>query len=480
MAEQKPVIVWFREDLRLADHPALTAAANSGAPVIPLYVLDTSPERRPFGGASLWWLDKSLRALEADLRTRGVRLVLRRGPALDVVSAVATEAGAAAVFWTQGVEAWARAQDQALSAELRAAGIAPEPRFGGFLVDPVSVRSKSGGPFRVYAAFRRAVAPAFGAEAPLPAPERLPAPPAWPASDKLDAWGLHPTEPDWSKGFSDWRPGEAGARERLDRFLREALLTYGEHRNLPHVEGTTRLSPHLRFGEISPRTVICAARAAASARPELQAAEEKLSFEVAWREFHHHLLADNPDMADRALRPAFERFPFRQAPDELRAWRRGRTGYPIVDAGLRQLWITGWMHNRVRLIAASFLVKHLLIDWREGERWFWDTLVDADPANNPASWQWVAGAGIDAAPYFRIFNPVTQGERFDPEGAYVRRWVPELARLPASAVHAPWTASPEALAAAGVELGRTYPRPMVDHAAARRRALAALATLKAT
>jgi deoxyribodipyrimidine photo-lyase len=477
MADAGPVIVWFREDLRLADHPALSAAVATGRPVLPLYVLDTTPGRRSFGAASRWWLDKSLKAHGAALARLGLRLVLRRGPAVEVVQAVAAEAGAAGAVWSRGSQAYARAQDEALTASLRARGLAAEAHPGDFLVDLLAIRSGAGAPYRMFAPFRRAVAPLFGTEGPLPAPQQVAAPPQWPASESLDSWNLHPTAPDWSTGFSDWRPGDAGARARLDRFLDEALDGYRENRELPHVEGTTRLSPHLRFGEISPRTVLWAAQATAAARPELEMAREKLSFEITWREFHHHLLAHRPDLPDKALRPAFERFPFRTAPSELEAWKRGRTGYPIVDAGLRQLWTTGWMHNRVRLIAASFLVKHLLIDWREGERWFWDTLVDADPANNPASWQWVAGAGVDAAPYFRIFNPVTQGQRFDPSGAFVRRWIPELSSVPDRFIHAPWTAPAGVLSDAGVDLGRTYPAPVVDHAFARARALDALRSL---
>jgi deoxyribodipyrimidine photo-lyase len=473
-----PVLLWFREDLRLTDHAAVAAAAERGAPVIPLYVLDETPERRPLGGASRWWLDKSLRALAASLERLGSRLILRRGPAVEAVLAVAAETGASAVLWSRSFEAFGREQDRALTTALEERGAQAHAFLTSLLHDPETLRSGTGQPYRMYAAFRKAAVPAFAGRTPLPAPKRLKAPADWPESDALDAWGLHPTRPDWSAGFADWRPGEAGAQARLDRFLAEALARYDDDRNSPSVEGTTRLSPHLRFGEISPLQVLAAAHVAATADPALQAAEEKLTFEVAWREFHHHLLAHNPDMAERALRPAFERFPFRRAPKDLTAWTSARTGYPIVDAGLRQLWTTGWMHNRVRLIAASFLVKHLLIDWREGERWFWDTLVDADPANNPASWQWVAGAGIDAAPYFRIFNPVAQGERFDPEGAYVRRWIPELAALPARFIHQPWTAPAEVLAEANVRLGETYPRPMVDHAFARTRALEALATLR--
>jgi deoxyribodipyrimidine photo-lyase len=475
---QPPVIVWFREDLRTADHPALTAAVASGAPVIPIFVLDETPERRPLGGASRWWLDKSLRAHAAALEALGARLILRRGPAVDAVLAVAAEAGATDVHWHRSQEGFGRDQDARLAAALAEIDVQPHAHLGGLLTDPGALRTKTGQPFRMYAAFRRASAAKLDDAAPLPAPARLPAPAAWPASDDLASWNLHPTKPDWSTGFTDWTPGEAGAHARLTAFLAGQLARYHEDRNSPHVEGTTRLSPHLRFGEITEGQVLHAARLAAEADPGFAAAREKLTSEVAWREFHYHLLAHNPDMAIRPLRPAFEHFPFREDPVALAAFTARRTGYPIIDAGLRQLWETGWMHNRVRLIAASFFVKHLLLDWRLGEDYFWDTLVDADPANNPASWQWIAGAGVDAAPYFRIFNPVIQGERFDPDGAYVRRWVPELARLEPRDIHQPWKAPAKRLAAAGVDLGVTYPRPMVDHAAARARALAAFAEMR--
>jgi deoxyribodipyrimidine photo-lyase len=302
----------------------------------------------------------------------------------------------------------------------------------------------------------------------------------WPASDDLDRWGLHPSRPDWSGGFGIWTPGEAGAGARLGRFLRVALAGYGHRRDLPGQAGCSGLSPHLHWGEIGPRQIWrashhhVAALGPAAPRQDL----DKFLAELGWREFDHHLLFHQPDLPTANFRRQYDAFPWRNDASGLAAWRAGRTGYPMVDAGLRELWATGFMHNRVRMIVASFLIKHLLIDWREGEAWFWDTLVDADLANNAANWQWVAGCGADAAPFFRIFNPIAQGQKFDPDGAYVRRWAPELARLPTDVLHAPWLADPIVLRGAGVDLGRTYPRPIVDHAMARARALEALKVVK--
>jgi deoxyribodipyrimidine photo-lyase len=473
-----PVIWWIRQDVRLTDNAALSAAIASGRPVIPLFVLDDDAAGAwAPGGASRWWLHHSLAALADGLAARGSRLVLRRGDSRAILPALAAETGAAAVHAGRLYEPWARARDKAVAAALAERGVAIEGARTALLFEPWEVRTKTGGPYGVYTPFSRACFAAPAPAQPVPAPARIPAPAAFPASDTLETWGLLPTRPDWAGGLREtWQPGEAGAAARLAAFLDRALLRYDDLRNRPDMAGTSGLSPHLHWGEISPAAVWHAAEAAGAPRGP---GTETFLKELLWREFSHHLLWHRPEMPEEALKPAFTAFPWRNDPAGLRAWQRGMTGYPVVDAGMRQLWQTGWMHNRVRMITASFLVKHLLLPWQEGEAWFWDTLVDADLAANSASWQWVAGSGADAAPYFRIFNPVLQGEKFDPDGAYVRRYVPELARLPAAVIHRPWEASPLILREAGVSLGRNYPAPIVEHGAARARALAALATISA-
>lgn len=471
------VIVWFRRDLRLSDNPALQAALATGEPIIPVFVRDDedADDRRP-GGASRWWLHGSLAALDADLRRRsgGEGLILRSGSAARVIPALVAETGARAVVWNRRYEPWAVARDGALKASLRSDGVDARSFNGALLAEPARFFNKAGAPYQVFTPFWRALR--AGAEAPefRPAPARLDI--AGGPGDALVDWALRPNRPDWAAGLREaWTPGEAGAAERLAVFAQRAVFDYADTRNTPGVVGTSRLSPHLHFGEIGPWQVWRAAIAAGEAvhGDPFQRGVETFLSELGWREFSAHLLFHFPTLPTTALKPEFDRLPWRADPVALSAWRKGLTGYPIVDAGLRELWATGWMHNRVRMIVASFLIKDLMIDWREGEAWFWDTLVDADLASNAASWQWVAGSGADAAPYFRVFNPVGQGEKFDPDGAYVRRWAPELARLSNTVIHAPWTAPPAQLEGAGVRLGRDYPRPIVDHAQARQRALAA-------
>ena len=472
-----PHIVWFRDDLRLSDHPALHAASRTGAPVICLYVLDevSHAQLRPLGGAARWWLAQSLRALQASLTAAGSLLVLRRGPAAKVIAALAQETGAAAVFWNEIAQAPQRAIAEQVEAALHAIDVAAQSFPGDLLAAPLSIRTKEGRGLRVFTPFWRRVQSSGDPPRPLPAPKKLGPAPAL-ASDRLETWRLEPSHPDWAGGLrQSWQPGERSAQARLDAFLETGVAGYSTQRDRPDRDGTSGLSPHLRFGEISPRQVWHAARFAAAARPALAGDIDKFLSEVGWREFCRHLLFDVPDLADRNLQPSFDAFPWRRDDRALRAWQRGQTGYPIVDAGMRQLWHSGVMHNRVRMVVASFLVKHLLIDWRCGEKWFWDTLVDADAGSNPANWQWVAGSGADAAPYFRVFNPILQGEKFDPDGAYVRRWVPELGQLPAGLIHQPWSAAPLELKGAGVELGTTYPQPIVDHRRGRERALEAYA-----
>jgi deoxyribodipyrimidine photo-lyase len=478
-----PCIVWFREDLRLSDHPALHAAATSGQPVICLYVLDESspalrpPEARPLGGAARWWLAQSLRALQLSLAAAGSSLVLRKGAAADIIADVARTAHAGDVFWNDIAQAPHRAVADQVTAALQAIGVNSQSFYGDLLATPTSIRNKEGRGLRVFTPFWRRVQMGEPPEA-LPAPKILAALTEI-GSDTLESWHLEPTHPDWAAGFREnWTPGETPGRQRLKEFLDHDVKGYAGDRDRPDRKSTSRLSPHLRFGEISPRQIWQSARFASTERPALSSDVDKFLSELGWREFCRHLLFDVPDLAERNLQPSFDAFPWNHDERALRAWQRGQTGYPIVDAGMRELWHTGAMHNRVRMVSASFLVKHLLIDWREGEKWFWDTLVDADPGSNPANWQWVAGSGADSAPYFRIFNPILQGEKFDPTGAYVRRWVPELASLPAAVIQQPWTATPIELASAGIRLGETYPKPIVDHKKARERALKAYATIR--
>ncbi len=471
-----PLIVWFRHDLRLVDNPALAAAAADGRPIVPVHVLDEAGEGAwAPGGASRWWLHHSLASRAKDLAARGSRHILRRGPAAKVLDALVAETGAAGVHWNRRYEPASIARDAAIKKSLEARDLVAKSFNASLLFEPWTIRNKAGEPYRVFTQFWKTCL--AGDEPPLPAkaPAKLAAPAAWPKSDALDAWKLLPTKPDWAAGFAKlWTPGEAGANARLDRFLDHAVEGYKTDRNRPDLEATSRLSPHLHFGEIGPRQCFHAARARAGGT---LGAEHFLS-ELGWREFSTHLLYQRPDLPEQALRADFRAFPWKDDAKKLRAWQKGATGYPIVDAGMRELWHTGWMHNRVRMIVASFLVKHLLLPWQRGQEWFWDTLVDADLASNAASWQWVAGCGADAAPYFRIFNPILQGAKFDPDGAYTRRWVPEIAGLPTDHLFAPWEAPEMVLRAAGVTLGKTYPAPLVDHGEARARALAAFQSLR--
>ena len=467
-ASTPPLLLWFRNDLRLSDHDALNAAMAGGRPVVPVYVLDDdTPGHWRLGGASRWWLHFSLASLGAALAQRGAPLVLRRGPAAKVLTALAVETGATEVHAGRHHEPWARRAADDTAAALKAAGAALHLHRTHTLFDLDGITTKTGGIYGIYTPFANQLRTRGSPGEPSPAPDRIPAGPAV-ASDALDSWDLLPTKSDRSAGFDIWQVGETAGHARLRTFLDRAVHGYDIGRNLPGQEGTSGLSPHLHWGEISPRQVWHTAEQAA--RGTGKGLDVFLS-EILWREFSAYLLFHKPTMPERPMRPAFAALPFRDAPKDVRAWQLGRTGIPIVDAGMRQLLQTGWMHNRVRMIAASFLVKQLLVDWRTGEDHFWDTLVDADLASNAASWQWIAGCGIDSQPFFRVFNPVSQGEKFDPEGAYVRKWVPELAKLPDKHLHAPWDAPTAVLAGAGVRLGGTYPAPIVDLAEARTRAL---------
>lgn len=475
----RPAIVWFRKDLRLADHEALAAAARSGAPVLPLYIHDDeTDDARPEGGASRWWLHESLTALDATLASHGGALVLRRGRTDDVLAALLRETNACALHLTQSFEPFGSRYEDAAAALCRDRDVAFNRHRGRLLFAPEDVVTKDGRPYRVFTPFWKAC---LARPAP-PVPTGVPRFTGFASADSvpLAELELQPSRPDWAGGLrADWTPGEEAAREMLTAFVEERMATYAERRDDLPGHATSRLSPYLHFGEISPVQVWHAVTHAAEAgNGAVRKGAQAFLRELGWRDFSYHLLHSFPALPDTPLRPEFARFPWRQDGAALTAWQRGQTGYPVVDAAMRQLWRTGWMPNRARMVVASFLVKHLLLPWREGEAWFWDTLVDADLANNAASWQWVAGCGADAAPYFRIFNPVLQSRKFDPDGDYVRAWIPELAGLSARDIHAPWEAPPAILAAAGVALGKTYPEPIVDHAAARARALRALESLK--
>lgn len=474
-----PAIVWFRDDLRMSDQPALRVAADSGAKVICIYIFDEDSEGiRPLGGASRWWLHHSLEALSQAIDDAGGKLHILRGKAGELVPAIAGAAAAAQVLWTRRYGAAEIAADKAIKAELKERGVEAKSYNGQLLFEPWEIRTGSDDYYKVFSPFWRACLKQPEPVEPLSAVTKLDVrrwPSGAPERCTLSDLGLLPTAPDWAGGLrARWTPGEQGAHDRLKHFLDEAIGIYKAKRDMPAEHATSYLSPHLRFGEISPRQVWHAVTQAREAGDVGGANADKFLAEIGWREFSYNLLFHNPDLATENYNSDFDAFPW-QKPDEskLEAWRFGNTGYPIVDAGMRELWQTGYMHNRVRMIVASFLIKHLLVDWRTGEEWFWDTLCDADPANNTASWQWVAGSGADAAPYFRIFNPILQGEMFDGDGRYVRKYVPEIAALPDKYIHKPWEADGNTLEEAGITLGETYPRPMVDHARARERALKA-------
>jgi deoxyribodipyrimidine photo-lyase len=476
-----PIIVWFTHDLRLSDHAALTKAAETGRPLLPVYVLDdNTPGDWAMGGASRWWLEQSLQSLASAIKEKGGRLLLRRGKTLDVLQKLAEETAAHGIYFSRNYAPWSGELEQQLAGWCGNNGVECK-RFAGYLLfDPDEIRTGSDTPYKVYTPFSKACFSKAPTREPRPMPGSMTFWLGGIKSDDLDDWQLYDGKPDWACAFADrWTPGEQGAQDKLDRFISEAAQDYDDARNRPDMFGTSRLSPHLHFGEISPLQCWHAMRHAMDdGRRNIDKGGETFLKEILWREFSYHLVCNFENFMTEPFNEKFADFPWADDEDGLKAWQKGQTGYPIVDAGMRELWATGWMHNRVRMIVGSFLVKNLLIPWQKGEEWFWDCLVDADIGANSASWQWIAGCGADAAPYFRIFNPVLQGERYDPDGEYVRRWVPELKDMPKKFVHKPWEAPSDVLAKASVKLGDTYPKPLMDHAKARDRALAAYQQIK--
>lgn len=473
-----PAILWFRADLRLTDNHALAHLVESGRPIVAVYIKSDDPQNaRPRGAAQNWWLHHSLTALDQDISLLGGTLILRRGDPGEVLKQLVEETGATEVAWNRRYEPISMAADATLKTELGSNGVHVRSFAGHLLHEPTHLKTGTGGPYRVYTPFWRALTGSLSPQSVKARPEYVNWKQQQPRSERLSDWALLPDQPNWAEGFSpEWTPGEKGAQARLAHFLEQSVLYYKTDRDRPDRTGTSGLSPHLALGEISPNQIWQSTEflGSISAEPDVMTFRK----ELVWREFAYHLLVNFPQLPIENYNAKFAQFPWQQSDAELCAWKNGQTGYPIVDAGMRQLWQTGWMHNRVRMIVASFLCKHLLIHWKAGETWFWDTLLDADLASNSASWQWVAGSGADAAPYFRIFNPITQGERFDPNGDYVRRFVPELSGLPAKYIHAPWTVPSLELKAAGIVLGQTYPNPIVDHKTSRDRALAAYQDMK--
>ena len=479
----KPLtIVWFRQDLRIADQPALRRAVDRGL-VIPVYIWSPDEEGEwPLGSASRWWLHHSLASLDEQLRERGARLILRRGPTQQALNELIEETGATAVYWNRRYEPAAIERDKLVKATLLSRGVQAESFNGSLLHEPWTILTKQNAPYQVFTPYWKACLLANVAHETLPTPRDVAFPAKAPKSLPLDELELLPSI-DWDAGFYDaWKVGAPAAERRLQQFIAEAIGRYHEDRDRVDVDGSSLLSPHLHFGELSPRQVWAAVEKERAKSPALKSkigkSAEVFLKEVGWREFAYHLLYHFPKTPTEPLRDQFRSFPWRRSRKDLNAWQRGRTGFPIVDAAMRQLWATGYMPNRTRMIVASFLAKDLRLPWLRGAEWFWDTLVDADLANNTLGWQWTAGCGADAAPYFRIFNPTMQAEKADPDGEYIRRWVPELTKLPTKWLREPWTAPEEELAAAGVTLGETYPRPMVDHHEARDAALAAYERVK--
>lgn len=484
----KTAIVWFRRDLRLADHYALLRACRDYDAVVPVFILfeDDFSIRKgpqghswPYGGAQRWWLHHSLKALSKALEACGSRLILRQGNAVKELTALVHETGAQAVLWHKVYEHGIADIDANVTTKLQPMGVDILPHRGDLLREPEEVQTGAGGPFKVFTPFWRNLVSLGAPMAPKPSPKVIPAPQTWPQSLELNDLKLDP-KARWAYSIAEeWTPGEVGAKTRLRAFNDVRASRYKDDRDIPSLAGVSRLSPHLHYGEISVRQVW---HAFGDATPGgFDKRFEPFRRQLGWREFGRHCLWHFPAAPRSPMRPEFEAFPWRSGRDaqaDLQAWQKGLTGYPLVDAGMRELWATGWMHNRVRMVVASFLVKNLRIHWLEGAEWFWDTLVDADLPNNTMGWQWAAGCGFDAAPYFRVFNPVLQSQKFDPEAVYLRRWLPELRHLPKKWIHTPWEAPAAELSRAKIELGVTYPIPIVAPSEGRTLALAAYEVMK--
>lgn len=472
---KKTAIVWFRQDLRLKDNPALIHAVENGYNIIPLYILDDENAGAwKRGGASRWWLYKSLQALNESMDGN---MVFRSGKADEILPELVEDSGALAVFWNRCYEPWRISRDERIKTDLKENKIETKSFNGSLLWEPWEISKDDGTPYKVFTPFYRKGCLKHSEPAQAkPAPSNISYADSSPRYSETDLDLLPKIQ--WYRSMEQvWTPGEKGAQARLHDFIENGLKGYKEDRNRPDLENVSRLSPFLQNGEISPRDVWHVARTKGmDLAPEKDV--DHFCSELGWREFSYSLLYYNPDLKREPIQKKFENFPWDTNDNALEAWQKGQTGIPIVDAGMRQLYETGWMHNRVRMIVGSLLVKNLLLHWHHGEEWFWDTLVDADYANNSASWQWIAGCGADAAPYFRIFNCVTQGEKFDPNGDYIRQYVPELKDLPTKHLYAPWDAPPLVLKEAGITLGQDYPEPIVDLKGSRDRALEAFQSLK--
>lgn len=465
-------LLWFRDDLRLHDNSALNDAAKSGQ----FSALFIYPE--DLGGASYWWLYHSLKSLTQDLEEKGIKLILKTGAPEKVVSEVCAELNVDKVVWNRVYSPAGIATGSAVKKALEEVDVNCQSFNSNLLIEPTKVFNKQGTPFKVFTPFWRHCLSILSPSN-IEEPEPFVAIDEEVASEVLEDWGLLPTKPNWAEGLQQrWQPGEEGAQSRWSDFLGSTIRRYKNGRDIPSEENTSMLSPHLAFGEISPRQIWFDTQQAIAANEIDSENGKKFLSEIGWREFSRYLLVHFPHIVDSPFNQRFEEFPWQDKPELVDAWKKGQTGYPIVDAGMRELWHTGYMHNRVRMVVASFLTKHCLTHWHEGMDWFWDTLVDADIGNNTASWQWASGCGADAAPYFRIFNPILQGEKFDKEGAYIKKWIPELANLPAKYINKPWEADDKILQKAKLKLGETYPFPIVDHKEARELALASYQAIK--